>query len=548
MTDQRDHLPEPPIPEIATPRRTLLKAGVAVGALLGAPALPEDAQASTVPKRGGSLRIQSSKVINLNPGIQSGIATMIPGAQLFAGLVEFDADWKPHPFLAESWEASKDKLAHTFHLRRGATFHDGKPITSGDVAFSLFTVKNNHPFGVAMFGGVDKIDTPDPSTVIIRLKHPVPSLLVSASSVLLPILPKHVYDQGPIRTNPANLKPVGSGPFRLKSYNAAQYLILERFDGYFREQRPYLDQLIFEFMDDSTAIMLSMMRGALDYVPYYDQIRNVQQLARTPGLKVTNGGYAAIGPLNWLAFNLRNPPLSDLRVRQAIAYAIDKKFLLDKLFLGQAKDATGPIAPGGPFYYSDVPNYDFDLAKADALLNAAGYKKAADGTRFSLTLDWNPEGGGEESYLPAQYLKSQLPKVGIAVNLRASPDFPTWARRIGNWDFQLTMDEVFNYPDPVIGVQRTYVCDNIRKGVVWTNTQGYCNHKVDDLFARAAAEADFPKRKALYDQIQKILVEQLPVYWLNEIPYATISKEKLGNTPVSIWGAMAPYDEVYWTA
>ncbi|MGH7119486.1 MAG: hypothetical protein ACREFP_10945, partial [Acetobacteraceae bacterium] len=156
-------------------------------------------------------------------------------------------------------------------------------------------------------------------------------------------------------------------------------------------------------------------------------------------------------------------------------------------------------------------------------------------------------GGGEEAFLPAQYLKSQLPKVGIDVVLRASPDFPTWARRIADWDFQLTMDQVFNYPDPVIGVQRTYVCDNIRKGVIWTNTQGYCNHKVDDLFEQAAAEPNLQKRKALYADVQKILVEQLPVYWINVIPYATVSKSTLGNPPLSIWGAMAPYDQVHWT-
>lgn len=528
-------------------RRDFLRAGVATGAAIGALTLPRDAAAAT-PKRGGQLRIQHDKVINLNPGIQSGIATMIPGAQLFAGLVEYDDQWKPHPYLAESWETSKDSLSHTFHLRHGATFHDGKPITSTDVAFSLFIVKNNHPFGVSMFGGVDRVDTPDPYTAIIRLKHPVPSLLISASSVLLPVLPKHVYDQGPIRRNPANLKPVGSGPFKLKSYNAAQYLILERFDGYFREGLPYLDELIFEFSSDPTAIMLALMRGTYDYVPYYDQIRNAQQMERIPALEVTHQGYQAVGPLNWYAFNLRNKPLSDLKVRQAIAHAIDKNFILQKLFLGEAKAATGPIAPSGIFYDPDVPRYPYDLAKAERLLDEAGYRKGANGTRFTLTVDWNPEGGGEEAFLPAQYLKSQLPKVGIAINLRASADFPTWARRIGNWEFEITSDQVYNYPDPVIGVQRTYVCDNIHKGVIWTNTQGYCNHHVDDLFHEAAEEPDVAKRKALYDQIQKIIVEQLPVYWINEIPYATVYKKALGNPPLTIWGAMAPFDRVHWKA
>lgn len=527
-------------------RRELLQLGAASGVALGAGLASGDARAAE-PQKGGQLRIVHSKVINLNPAIQSGIATMIPGAQLFAGLVEYDADWKPHPYLATEWETSKDSLKHTFHLRHDATFHDGKPVTSEDVAFSLFTVKNNHPFGPAMFGAVEAVDTPDKHTAVIRVKHPVPSLLISTSSVLLPVIPKHVYDQGPIRKNPANLKPVGSGPFKLKEYNAAQYVILERFDGYFRHGRPYLDELLFEFMDDPTAIMLAVMRGQLDYYPYLAQIQNMTQFTHSPGLKVTQKGYAAIGPLNWLAFNTRVKPLSDVRVRQAIAYAIDKEFILKKLFQGHAKDATGPIAPGGPYYDPDVPRYHYDLAKAESLLDAAGLKKGANGKRFSLTLDWNPEGGNEQGFLPAQYLKSQLPKIGIDVALRASPDFPTWARRIANWDFQVTMDQVFNYPDPVIGVQRTYMCGNIRKGVIWSNTQGFCNSKVDDLFQQAAAEPDLAKRKALYGKVQVMLAQDLPVYWINEIPYTTVYKDKLANPPETIWGAMAPFDQVHWT-
>lgn len=526
-------------------RRNVLQLGAASGVALGTGLMSGEARAAE-PKKGGQLRIVHSKVINLNPAIQSGIATMIPGAQLFAGLVEFDDNWQPHPYLATAWETSKDSLSHTFHLRHDATFHDGKPVTSKDVAFSLFTVKNNHPFGPAMFGAVEAVDTPDPYTAVIRVKHPVPSLLISTSSVLLPIIPKHVYDKGPIRTNPANLKPVGSGPFKLKAYNAAQYVILERFDGYFRPGRPYLDELLFQFMDDPTAIMLSMMRGQLDYYPYASQIQSVTQFMHTPGLKVTQKGYQAIGPLNWLAYNTKVAPLSDVRVRQAIAHAIDKDFILQKLFQGHAKDATGPIAPGGPYYDASVPRYPYDLAKAESLLDAAGLKKGPGGKRLSLTLDWNPEGGNEQAFLPAQYMKAQLPKIGIDLTLRASPDFPTWARRIANWDFQITMDQVFNYPDPVIGVQRTYMCDNIRKGVIWSNTQRFCDAKVDSLFAQAAAEPDTAKRKALYDQVQVLLVQELPVYWINVIPYATVYKDKLANPPLTIWGAMAPFDQMHW--
>ncbi len=529
-----------------TTRRTLLKqVGLAAGGAVLAGMAPAEF-AFAAPKRGGTLKIIHSKIVNLNPAIQSGIATMIPGAQIFAGLVEYDAHWKPHPYLATAWEEAKDGLSYTFHLRKDATFHDGKPVTATDVGFSLETVKHNHPFGIAMFGGVDRVETADAHTAVIRLKHPVPSLLISTSSVLLPIIPKHIFGTGPIRTNPANLKPVGSGPFKFKAYNAAEYLILERNPHFFREGRPHLDELLFKFVTGTTSAMIAMMRGDMHYYPYAAQLQDIAVMAKQKTLQVSQKGYEAIGPLNWLAFNVRHPPLSDVRVRQAIAYAINKEFILKKLFLGLARDATGPIAPSGPFYYKNVDRYPHDLATAEKLLDAAGYKRKSGGARFALTLDWNPEAGNPQAFLPAQYLKAQLPKIGIDIMLRASPDFPTWARRIANWDFELTMDEVFNYPDPVIGVARSYISSNIKKGVIWSNTQGFSDPRVDKLFAEAGEEINFKKRYALYAKVQTLLAEELPVYWLNEIPYSTVYHRGLANVPLTIWGAMGPFDQVYW--
>lgn len=530
----------------ARTRRDILKQAALAGGGLAIAGIAPAAAAETTPKRGGTLKIVHQKVINLNPAIQAGIATMIPGAQIFAGLLEYDAQWQPHPYLATAWEAAKDGLSYTFHLHKDALFHDGKPVTSADVAFSLATVKQYHPFGVAMFGGVDRVDTPDPHTAIIKLKHPVPSLLVSTSSVLLPIIPQHVYGNGPIRTNPANLRPVGSGPFKFKSYNSAEYLIVERNPHYFRAGRPYLDELLFDFVNGATTPMIAMMRGSLHYFPYASQLNSIAAMAKQPHLAVTQRGYEAIGPLNWLAFNVREKPLSDLRVRQAIAYAINKDFILQKLFLGQAKDATGPIAPSGPFYDKGVARYRYDPDTANKLLDAAGYPRKAGGSRFPLTIDWNPAGGNPQALLVAQYLKSELPKVGIDAELRASPDFPTWARRIANWDFQATMDQVFNYPDPVIGVARTYLSTNIKRGVIWSNTQGYSNPQVDRLFHQAGMENNTKKRYALYAQVQKLLVEQLPVYWIDEIPFSTVYHRGLADTPQTIWGAMGPFDKVYW--
>lgn len=513
-------------------------AAPAAGALL-----PSLAEAAGTPRHGGHLNIVHGSINILNPAIQSGIATMIPGAQLFAGLVQFDSNWKAHPYLATHWEESADGLSHTFHLRHGALFHDDKEITSEDVAFSLHIVKNYHPFGPAMFGAVDRVDTPDKYMAVIRLKKPLPALLISTSSVLLPILPKHVYGVGDIRTNPHNSRPVGSGPFAFQAYSPGNYLILKRFEKFFRPNRPYLDRLVFHIMSDPNTMTLGMQRGRLDYMPYAPvTIGDVVRLSKSPHLGVTYDGYEAAGPINWLEFNVRHKPLNDRRVRQAIAYATSRDFIVDQLFEGKAKIATGPIVQSSPYYSSHVEMYKQDLDKANKLLDEAGYPKKG-ASRFVLTLDTYP-GMGQQGLAPAQYFKSQLPKIGIDVNIREAPDFPTWAHRMANWDYQMSMNQVYNYPDPTIGVQRTYMSTN-RKHIVWSNTEGYSNPEVDRLFEEAAHERDSAKRKALYAKVQMILSQDLPVYWLNVIPYATVHNQRMQNQPLTIWGAMAPWDEVW---
>jgi peptide/nickel transport system substrate-binding protein len=139
-----------------------------------------------------------------------------------------------------------------------------------------------------------------------------------------------------------------------------------------------------------------------------------------------------------------------------------------------------------------------------------------------------------------------LKRVGINLEVRAAPDFPTWAQRVSNYDFDLTMDTVYNWGDPIIGVNRTYLSSNIRKGVIWSNTQQYSNPKVDELLQAAALETSPAKRKALYSEFQKIVVGDVPIYFINATPYYNAFSKGLAGLPTSIWGMMSPLDEIYW--
>lgn len=524
-------------------RRTLLKVAFGLSMLLGTSA------ASTAPAAaadGGTLVMATTQVPrHFNGAVQSGLATAMPSTQIFASPLRYDDKWNPKPYLAESWEVAPDGLSVTLRLVKNAVFHDGKPVTSEDVAFSIMTIKANHPFQT-MLAAVDKVETPDPFTAIIKLSHPHPALLLAMSPALMPILPKHIYGDGQeIKAHPANLKPVGSGPYRLTDYKQGEYYTLEKFDKFFIPGRPKLDKIVVKLVSDSNAALVSIERGDVNVLPFVVGVRDIERLEKMPGVTVTNKGFTGIGPINWLAFNTKKKPLDDVRVRQAIAYAANRDFITSKLMGGKAMAATGPIAPGSPLDEPNVEKYKLDLAKSASLLDAAGYPKKPDGSRITLTIDYIP-GTDEQQRNVAEYLRSQLKRVGINLEVRAAPDFPTWAQRISSFDFDLTMDTVFNWGDPVIGVDRTYLTSNIRKGIIWSNTQQYSNPKVDELLVAAARETSPDKRKALYSEFQKIVVSDAPIHFINAVPYYNAFSKGLSNLPTTIWGMMSPLDEISW--
>ena len=211
-------------------------------------------------KRGGTLVLGGTQVArHLNGAVQSGAATALPSTQLFASPLRFDDKWNAQPYLAERWSLAADGKSLTLNLRKGAVFHDGKPITSEDVAFSIMTIKANHPFS-SMMGPVEKVETPDPLTAIIRMKVPHPAIVLAMSPALCPILPKHIYGDGQdIKSHPRNsVDVVGSGPFKLVEFKAGQRTVLERFDKFFLPGKPYLEKLIITVNPDASNLILGL--------------------------------------------------------------------------------------------------------------------------------------------------------------------------------------------------------------------------------------------------------------------------------------------------
>ncbi|MGB6009282.1 ABC transporter substrate-binding protein [Castellaniella sp.] len=482
----------------------------------------------------------------LNPAVQSGNVTGMPGAQLFAGLVLMDGDFKPVPYLAKSWDVSDDGKRYRFSLVDNAGFHDGRPVTANDVVFSLRAVKENHPLMSVTYKAIlDTVTAPDRHTVEIRLKRPFTGLFSLLTPPLTPILPEHIYGDhaGPLRQNPANDKPIGSGPYQFIEWERSHQLRMTRAKDFFRGT-PYFEQLVFSLAEDSLSKSLMLEKGEIDYLPFsFLRVADLVRLKSNESLVVTPKGYEAIGPINYVEFNLRAKPLDDIRVRQAIAHAIDKNFITQRLHRGMSKPLDGPFHSKNAYFdEKSLVVYDYDLDKAKRLLDEAGLKPNAQGVRASLTLDV-PTFEPDSTVLVADYLKPQLRKIGLDIVLRKSTDFADWARRIGAWEYQLTMNSTFNWSDPAVGVDRSFLSSNIQHQV-WTNTEGYANDKVDAWLAQAASEADFGARKAIYSQFQRQVTSDLPFAWTNEGIYMTVYNKKLTHLPMGVFGGLSPYDQI----
>jgi len=498
------------------------------------------------PQSGGVMAVAvTSKPVHLNSAISSGVFMWYPAVQIFASLLRVNHNWEYQPYLADKWEISTDGLSVMFHLRSGATFHDGKPITSEDVAFSILTIRKYHPYS-DMLEAVEKVDTPDPLTAVVRLKKPHPALLMAMASPMTPILPKHVYGDGQdIKTHPANLKPVGSGPFKFVSFTDSE-IVLEKYPGFFLPGKPYLDKLIFKIMD-ARVIPVSLETGSVHLtrlIGFSDAAYLQNVIAKLEDVRIEYSGNEGLGPLIWLAFNLRKPPFNDIRVRRAFAYTIDRDFLAKAIYGDKGKVATGPISPDSPFYSDKVNKYPVNTDLANKLLDEAGYPRNDKGVRFSLTLTHLTQIHSDIS----GYLQSVLSrKLGVELRI-LNEKFGDWSELIANGNFELATDIVFNWGDPVIGVHRTYSSRNIRPGVIWSNTQGYSNPVADELMDKAGTEMNIDRRKALYAEFQKQVVDDLPVYWLYQVPYAGIRRRSLmGVDNASVWGLLFPFTDVYWS-
>ena len=454
--------------------------------------------------------------------------TLTLGGKIYESLLKYGADLKPMPGMAQSWEISPDGLTYTFKLFPGITFHDGKPMTSEDVVFSCMKVlTETHPRARQNFARVASAEAPDPLTVVFKLKQPFAPFLGCFDCTSAPIVPKHIYEGTEFRKNPMNDKAIGTGPFKLKEWVRGSHVHLVRHDGYYRKDEPYLDEIIYRIIPDGASRALALENGTVQLVQWSDiEFFDVQRFKSQKNLEFTTKGYEYFAPHQWLEMNNRVAPMNDKRFRQAIMHLIDREAMNKRIYFGNAKIATGPISSKTRFYDGKVKRYEFSVEKATALLDEMGLKPGANGKRAEIKYLVPPY--GEVYQRAGEFFRQSFSKAGIDLVL-VGTDMAGWAEKVGNWDYEMTQNLLYQLGDPALGVARTYISSNIKKGILFSNTQGYSNPEVDRLFEEAAVALDEAKRQELYSKVQQILVEDVPVAWTLELEYPIIYDKAFKN-------------------
>jgi peptide/nickel transport system substrate-binding protein len=460
--------------------------------------------ASAQPKRGGTITLAISKELALmNPLVNTSSTEARIRELMFEPLLARDLKGAIQPRLAESWEVSKDGKLYTLRLRKGVKFHSGKELTAEDIKFAIDYTLNpkNGAYGFDDLSAVERAEAVDKYTLRIHMKRHNPLFLTLLTDIRsFSAIPKESLPEG-IR-KPTTF-PAGTGPFKFVEWQPGQRIVFERFDDYWGE-KAYVDRVIMKEIGDATVRFTALQAGDVDLIertPY----EWVQQIVEG---KIRGMGFAKApraGARN-LEFNVTDPPFNNKKLRHAIAYALDKKEIMQAAYFGLADTADQRFPNGHFWHFPDLPVPQLDLNKAKALLKEAGYKGE------TLELMGNR---GEVADIEGATIQAQLKRVGVKVELKILERASALElRRQGKYMFKLAGGS--DYPDP-LPAYIEYICEpDQRKRRL--NESGYCDKEYDALIKKAEGEVDLEKRKAIFKRIVGKWVEDLPVVAIGFTP------------------------------
>ncbi|MFL6213977.1 MAG: ABC transporter substrate-binding protein [Blastocatellia bacterium] len=461
------------------------------------------------PERGGHLRfgLRTSQ-LSLDPATLSSISRIEVMANIFEGLVQFGERADIRPAIAERWEISPDGRVYTFYLREAARFHNGRRVRGDDVKYSFERQMRQNEDAAAwvfrpivgadqfMAGETDSvagITVSGEHVVKIELIQPVAFFLSTLCMDYCYIVPREEIERPAMDFA---LRPVGSGPFRVAEPMAGNEVMLERFENYWNAELPYVDRLTAYFHMTAEEILEAFMRKELDYVSDLPLTSLALLRERPEEFHILE---AVQLQTRMLVFDCERPPFSDRRVRQAICYAINGERFLREVYGNMAEPAIGPIPPGVLGYDANERGYEYDPARAKALLEEAGYDGGFD------TEIWWPQSVNTN----VECLKDDLAEVGIRAEFR----YVVQAEMQRGLRLRMVpiagRDWYADYPDPD---NFTYVLFNSHNRELFINA--YSNEEIDRLTAEARSVMNREQREALYTQVTRLLLDDAPCAFL----------------------------------
>lgn len=416
------------------------------------------------------------------------------------------------PLLAKSWEISEDKLKYTFKIREGIKWHDGTPLTSEDIVFSYKTIMNpkvDAPQLRSYFQEIRDVKAIDDLTVEFTYARPYFLALEFCGG--MPIVPKHIFDEGDFNTNPAGRAPIGTGPYKFVKWTTGRDIVVEKNPDYWGE-KPNLDKIVFKIITDNTVAFQVLKRGDLD-VSGLTPIQWERQTS-SPSFQESFDKLSYFTPnYSYIGWNSKRPFFADKKVRTAMTHLVNRELILDKILYNLGAIVTNPFYINSPEYDKSIDPLAYNPKKAEELLEEAGWIdhdgdgiRDKDGVKFAF--EFLIPGGSETGEKIATILKEELDNTGIQMDIRKT-EWAVFTSRLmeRNFDAVTLAWSMGVESDPY---------------QIWSSTQaesgsnfvGFKNEETDKLIEEARTEFDREKRKALYRQFSEIVHEEQPYTFL----------------------------------
>lgn len=500
-------------------------------------------------KVGGKVILTSfADAVSLTPLTASDSASNDIMLMIYEGLTSTDIKGRPIPALAEKWVYDAKTMTYTFFLRKGVKFHDGKPFTSADVKFSyqMFMDPKSVNSYTDLTAPIKSVTTEGDYTVKIALNEPNAFFLTDAAEDCW-IMPKHQFTRGLEDYNNSNTihrNPIGTGPFKFKQWKADERIVVSANTSYWNG-RPYLDEVVTRILPDSNIEILNLLKGDVDFVEKLDA-RQLSSVNKDSDLKTQ---FYEEGRFDYIGFNAQKEPFNDERVRQALGYGLDRQSIVSNIFLGKAYLSSGPMHPKIPQNNNSVEPYAYDVKKAGALLDEAGWKlvdgvRQKNGKKLEIEVAFNNGNKIRENI--SKIAQQNWKKLGIKVTVR-SYEWSIYLDKYKKGQLD-TMVLAWGGYDGTVNHYGFFHSSQIpdAEGNGGNNRIRVSDPKIDKILEAYQIEPDATKRNKLYQELHKYVSEKEYLIFTHH-PRQTAGMDKnLMNVQISMGSAYFNIKDWYW--